>query len=341
MTKLELPFVQRIIDRHGHVRHYYRRRGFARITLPGAVGSAEFMAAYHEATQGKNDQGAGSSEAGSISALLAAYYRSSVWRDLSKATQANYRNILERFRESYGDWPAHKLTSKHVRALRDKGADRPGATRNLLKRLRQVYAFGVERELVSVNPVADVKMPREGAGFRPWTDQDITQFIAHWPEGSRARLALALLLYTGQRRSDVVRMGRQHVRDGLLHVTQKKGGGKVSLALPLHPELKRILDALPKDNLTFVMTAYGRPMTEAGFTKWFGDCVVKAGLPPDLSPHGLRKAAARHLAEAGATTHQIASITGHASLKEVERYTLSANQPKLARAAMKLLQDVK
>ena len=90
-------------------------------------------------------------------------------------------------------------------------------------------------DLVSINPVADVKMPREGAGFRPWTDQDIAQFIAHWPDGSRARLAIALLLYTGQRRSDVVRMGRQHVRDGLLHVTQKKGGGKVSLAIPLHP----------------------------------------------------------------------------------------------------------
>jgi integrase len=69
--------------------------------------------------------------------------------------------------------------------------------------------------------------------------------------------------------------------------------------------------------------------------------VVKAGLPPDLSPHGLRKAAARRLAEAGASPHQIAAITGHASLKEVERYTLSASQPILAKAAMKLIRDRK
>jgi len=341
MTKLELPHIQRLVDRHGHVRHYYRRPGYVRATLPGAVGSPEFMQAYQEASQGVKLDGAGESPPGSISSLLAAYYKSTEWRGLSASTQANYRNILERFRTVYGKHPARQLTSQHVKAIRDKGSERPGATRNLLKRLRSVYAFGLDRAIVSSNPIAGVKLPREGKGFTAWDDQHIAQFTAFWPEGSRARLALAMLLYTGQRRSDVVRMGRQHVRDGLLHVTQKKGGGKVNLAIPLHPDLRRTLDALPKDNLTFIMTAYGRPMTEAGFTKWFGECVVKAGLPADLSPHGLRKAAARRLAEAGATTHQIASITGHASLKEVERYTLSANQPRLARAAMKLLKDEK
>lgn len=339
MTKLELPYVQRIIDRHGHVRHYYRRAGFARVTLPGPVGSEAFMAAY-QAAFGPTG-GAGKSEPGSVSAIIAAYYQSPEWRALSPASQANYRNILDRFREAYGTRPVRGLTAKHIGAIRDKGADRPGATRNLLKRLRSVFAFALERGMVSVNPVVGVKLPKEGKGFRPWTEDDIAQFVKHWPEGSRARLALALLLYTGQRRSDIVTMGRQHIRDGMLHVTQKKGGGKVMLALPLHSELKRTLDGLPKDNLTFIMTAYGRPMTEAGFTQWFGKCVVDAGLPPDLSPHGLRKAAARRLAEAGASPHQIAAITGHASLKEVQRYTNSASQPILAKAAMKLLRDRK
>lgn len=327
MAKLDLPYVQRIVDRHGHVRHYYRRQGFARATLPGPVGSEAFMRAYQAAGEGSKGEGAGLSRAGTVSALIAAYYLSSEWHSLLRVTQANYRNILERFRDSYGDLLARDLGPDQIKMIRDKGADRPGATRNLLKRLRVLYKFGIDRKLVSLNPVSNVKLPREGKGFRPWTEADIAQFVKHWPEGSRARLALALLLYTGQRRSDVVTMGRQHVRDGMLHVTQKKGGGKVMLALPLHPELKRTLDGLPKDNLTFIMTAYGRPMTEAGFTKWFGECVVKAGLPPDLSPHGLRKSAARRLAEAGASPHQIAAITGHASLKEVERYTLSASQP--------------
>jgi integrase len=299
------------------------------------------MRAYQAAGEGSSGEGAGHSKAGTVSALIAAYYLSSEWRCLSSATQANYRNILERFRDSYGDLLARDLGSDQIKMIRDKGADRPGATRNLMKRLRVLYKFGIDRKLVAVNPVSDVKLPREGKGFRAWTEADIAQFVKHWPEGSRARLALALLLYTGQRRSDVVTMGRQHVRDGMLHVTQKKGGGKVMLALPLHPELKRTLDGLPKDNLTFIMTAYGRPMTEAGFTQWFGKCVVKAGLPSDLSPHGLRKAAARRLAEAGASPHQIAAITGHASLKEVERYTLSASQPILAKAAMKLIRDRK
>lgn len=339
MAKLELPYVQRFVDRNGHVRHYFRRRGYERKALPGAVGSTAFMAAYQEALQGRKTAGEDRSVAGTVSALIAAYYQSTEWRQLGASTQANYRNILERFRTEYGERPAAELQARHIKAIRDKGADRPGATRNLLKRLRGVYAFGVDRELVPTNPVIGVKLPKEGDGFRAWTEEDVTRFEAKWPEGSRARLALALLLYTGQRRSDVVGMGLQHVKGGEITVIQKKGGYKVHLVIPMHPNLKRAVEALPKTNLTFIMTEYGKPMSEAGFTQWFVECALAAGLPPRSGPHGLRKAAARRLAEAGCTPHQIASVTGHASLKEVERYTKSAGQAGLARVAMSKLSD--
>lgn len=339
MAKLELPYVQRFVDRNGHVRHYFRRRGYERKALPGSVGSAEFMAAYQEALQGRKTAGEDRSVAGTVSALIAAYYQSTEWRQLGTSTQANYRNILERFRTEYGERPAAELQARHIKAIRDKGADRPGATRNLLKRLRGVYAFGVDRELVPTNPVIGVKLPKEGDGFRAWTEEDVTRFEDKWPEGSRARLALALLLYTGQRRSDVVGMGLQHIKGGEITVIQKKGGYKVHLVIPMHPNLKRAVEALPKTNLTFIMTEYGKPMSEAGFTQWFVECAVAAGLPPRSGPHGLRKAAARRLAEAGCTPHQIAAVTGHASLKEVERYTKSAGQAGLARVAMSKLSD--
>jgi integrase len=61
------------------------------------------------------------------------------------------------------------------------------------------------------DPARDIEyIKRKSAGFRTWSEDEIATFEAHHPVGSKTRLALALLLYTAQRRSDVVRMGRQH-----------------------------------------------------------------------------------------------------------------------------------
>jgi integrase len=217
----------------------------------------------------------------------------------------------------------------------DQLSSRPSAAKNLLKSLRAVYRFGSDRKLVAQDPTAGVRVAvPETDGFRAWTDADIAQFEANWPSGSRARLALYLLLYTGQRRSDVVRMGWQHLLEGNVQVKQKKTG--TQLAIPLHPKLAAELAKSPPGNLTFLMTAQGRPFTPVGFSNWFTDCARKAGLPKNSSPHGLRKAAARRLAEAGCSTPQIAAITGHSSLREVERYTKSVNQKRLATDAVVL-----
>ena len=108
--------------------------------------------------------------------------------------------------------------------------------------------------------------------------------------------SFALLLYTGQRRSDVVRMGRQRIRDGMLHIRQMKTG--VELAIPVHPRLGAIIGDMPIEHLTLVTTAFGKPFTAAGFGNWFREQCTAAGLP-HCSAHGLRKAAARRLAEAG------------------------------------------
>lgn len=141
-----------------------------------------------------------------------------------------------------------------------------------------------------------------------------------------------LLLYTGQRRSDVVRMGRQHVRNGIMSIVQQKTGQDVHI--PLHHDLAAILDALPLDNLSFLVTAQGKPFSPPGFTNWFHDMVREAGLPDKLSPHGLRKATCRRLVEAGCTPHEIMAISGHRSLAEVTRYTVAAGRKDLAMRAI-------
>lgn len=333
MAKIEIPYVQRFKDRHGKLRHYFRKPGCRRVQLPGAPGSQEFMDAYQAAEKASRPVGEATVTPGTMSALIVAYYQSDEFQALQPQTRRTYRLILDRFREQYGQAPASRFEPEHMRRILDKMGDRPGAAKTLLKRVRGACRSGMKRGLLKRDPTLGVTVAsRRSDGFRAWTDADIEAFEKRWPSGSRERLALYLLLYTGQRRSDVVTMGRQHVRDGVLAVVQRKTGAKLSI--PLHPALLAEIADWPKDNLTFLTTAYGKPFSAVGFSNWFVESARKAQLPEHSSPHGLRKAAARRLAEAGCSTLEIASITGHASLKEIERYTKSAAQHRLAASAM-------
>jgi integrase len=134
-----------------------------------------------------------------------------------------------------------------------------------------------------------------------------------------------------QRRGDVIRMGPQHIRDGLLHLRQSETGEP--MRLPIVPELQAALDSTPCEHLTFLTTAHGKPFTPTGFGNWFRDVCNEAGLH-GFSAHGLRKAGCRRLAEAGCTAHEIAAWSGHRTLSEVAHYTRAADQAAMARAAM-------
>ena len=201
-----------------------------------------------------------------------------------------------------------------------------------MKTLKGLLQFAVSEGFRADDPTQGIKLPRlKSDGVHTWTETEIAQYQERHPVGTRARLALALLLYTAQRRGDVVGMGRQHVRGGAITVRQQKTGA--TLEIPIHTELHKVLEATPSEHLTFLVTERGKPFTSAGFGNWFRDCCNGAGLSKECSAHGLRKAACRRLAEAGCSAHQIAAISGHASLREVERYTKAADQARLARQA--------
>src|SRR5262245_45712024 len=194
-------------------------------------------------------------------------------------------------------------------------------------------------DLIDDDPTIGIKLRSvKGDGFHTWSEEEIAAFEAAHPIGSRERLALALGLHTGQRRGDVICMGRQHVRGDLLHVVQQKTG-KV-LAIPIHPELQAVLDVVPLTQMTFLQTLRGKPFDGHTFTAWFIAACAKAGLSSDCTFHGLRKAACRRLAEAGCTVHEIAAISGHQTLREIERYTKAADQARMARSAMERVADV-
>lgn len=343
MKQLRRPpkYCQGMIDRHGKPRWYFRRPGYPRQTLPGLPWSPQFMAAYAEAMQGdKVEIGKRQTVPGSISALIGSYYRSADYSGLADSTKRAVRNILENFRAEHGDKRVAHLEKRHVLKIMAEKAETPDAANRLLRLIRTLMAHAVDLGWRKDDPTIGIKKLRHRTeGFATWEEDHIAAFLAKYEPGTRAHLAFSLLLYTGQRRGDVVRMGRQHVRAGVLSIIQQKTGQEVSI--PIHPSLRAALDAQPRDKLTFIMSERGKPMTPEGFTNWFRKLVEgvvdengKRLLPDGLSPHGLRKATCRRLAEAGCSAHEIMAISGHQTLAEVTRYTVAANRIHLAERAV-------
>jgi len=330
---MKLPkYVQAWVDREGRAHHYFRRRGFPRVRLPGLPWSPTFMQAYEQAMAAAPAPiGAARTKPGSLSAVLVGYYGSRSFRRLSAGTQALWRAILERWRETDGDKPIAVLPKEYI--VRRLDGMKPHAARNWLKASRHLIAYCIEHGLIRHDPAAGIKLklPRS-EGHHTWSESEVLQFETFHPVGSKARLALALGLYTAQRRGDVIRMGRQHIKDGALSITQEKTGAR--LLIPIHPELQQILDATPTGHLTLLTTKSGKSYSAGDFSEQFRAWCDAAGLPLACNFHGLRKTAARRLAEAGCSAHEISAITGHASLREVERYTKAADQTRLAAAAM-------
>lgn len=337
---LGFPGASSFRDRHGKVRFRYRRKGVATVYLPGLPGSPEFANAYQAAaTGGPLIVGEKRTETGSINALAVAIYASAEWHQLAPTTKSSRRGIMEAMRRNYGNLPVARLTTEHVRAMRDKKLDTPSAANNFLKVLRWMMNFAVERNLRSDNPVIGIKPLRiESDGFHTWTENEAAQFEKRWPVGTRERLAFDLLLYTVQRSGDVRQMGRQHSREGRLHIVQDKTGARLSL--PILEPLAASLAHVAADQLMFVVTAYGQPFSAKGFSNWFSSACRDAGLP-HCSAHGLRKCGATRLADRGCSENEIMSWTGHKSSKEVQRYTQARNQSGLADASAARLSGTK
>ncbi len=211
-------------------------------------------------------------------------------------------------------------------------AHRPAAAHNYLRVLRILMKCAIIHNWRNDDPTANVRSPlKKTMGFHSWTDHELEIFEEAYLVGSKERLAFDLLLHSAQRRSDVVRMGRQHIRNGILSVVQQKTGTPVEIKISA--ALRRSIDALPNHQLTLLVTSGGKPFTPAGFTNWFREVCDKIGLK-HCTPHGLRKAAARIMAESGCTAREIMAVTGHKTLSEAERYTAASNRQKLAESAV-------
>jgi enterobacteria phage integrase len=330
MTNLRLQYVNEYLDRHGKRRRYFRR-GSKRGVLPGEVGSPAFMAAYQALLGDSPVTPSTTKIEGSLGLLITEFYGSRPFRNLKQSSQRTYRAALEPLARAHGHRTA-RITHKHATKLIADIGDKKPAMANLTKKVLQtVFKYAVKADWVESNPIIGIDSFKIGE-YHTWSEGELQTFEKRWPVGTRQRLAYALLLYSTQRVGDVVKMHRSDLVAGELHVIQQKTGAE--LYLPFVQEMQQALVAIPATGLTLLTREDGRQMTRAGLTALMRRAVAEAGLPARCVPHGLRKAGIRRMAEAGRSVNQIAAVSGHKSLREVQRYTAAADQRKLARDAL-------
>ena len=338
--RVELRYLVEDVDRHGNVRLYVRRPGVKKVRLRAVPGTTEFLEEYRTALDGRTKSAAlEQARTGSFRALCQLYYASTDFTTKDASTRAWRRRALDSISEKHGYKPVVLMRAKHVRAIRDERRDAPSASNHRLKAMRAMFKWAIEEEHVEADPTLGVQSIKyASSGHHSWELEEVERYERKHPVGTKARLALDLLLYTACRREDVVRLGPQHIRNGRLRYRQAKNEHRnpIDVDIPVHPDLQRSLDAAPSKHLTYLVTEFGKPHTPNGFGNKFKDWCRQADLP-HCSAHGLRKAAAARLAERGATAHEIMAITGHQSLEEVERYTRAAQRRKLADSGMEKL----
>lgn len=366
MGEIDIPFLTSEETRHGKTIYRVRRFG-KRIQIYGEPGTDEFQAAYQAALatlQGEPPEKRKRVASGTLEWLGRQYMASIEFKALDERSRATRKGVLDScFAAPYapgsarrmGDCPLSAFGPAHVQTLRDQKADKPGAANNRRKYLSSMFRWAISQQTLPVriatNPCRDVtRLDYETDGFHTWSDDDVARFEAHHEPGSRARLALALLLYTGARRGDVVTFGPQHIRqvrridpatqhpfvERVLTFTPRKTRRKKKVkqvTLPVLPLLQAAIDATPPTDLAFLMTQYGRPFTANGFGGWFRDRCDEAGLP-HCTAHGLRKAGATRLASQGATAFQLMAVFGWADPKEAMTYIQAADQARLAAQIM-------
>jgi integrase len=336
MPRPRPPHLVRQVTQHGRVVWYVRRWHSGRVRIKAEFGSEAFWSEYREAMEGAEAEQP--VKAHTLAWALDRYRNSSAWAGLSNATRRQRENIYRSVITTAGAAALKDITADTIKAGRDRRASAPHAANNFLKAMRGFFKWAAgDGELAKVNPTVGVKLlqGKNKDGFHTWTDEEIARFEQRWPNGSRERLALHLLLYTGLARGDVVRLGKQHVSGGVVTFRMEKNRGDGYVYPPLLPVLAETIAASKTGDLTFLVTDKGLPFVKEGFGNWFRDACRAAGCPG--SAHGLRKAGATRAAENGATINQLMALFGWKTEKMALLYTRKADRKRLAAAAGPLL----
>lgn len=331
--KVSLKYIYEIRDRDGNPRAYFRRNGLNVRLYPDAP---DFADAYKKARTDSDKpvkvESALAYPKGTFGALTHAYESSGLFKQQAKATKRELGYMLRRLNKAHALKAVADLTRADILGWQDELADRPGTANNMLRAMKLLLNFAVDRGLRESNPIARLK-ELKGGEFRAWTEEEHAAFKARWALGTMQRRAYALALYTGQRKGDLVSMRIQQRSGGVFHITQHKTAEV--LEIPELPELTRELAAMTPPGMMMLWKEGGAAISLNHFGSMMRDAIRAAlGQDTECVFHGLRNSAAKRLADAGRTPHQIAAITGHRTLRMVEKYTRQADQKRLAKSAM-------
>lgn len=324
------------IRKGGKIYHYLRPPGGQRVRLPDLpLNSPEFLAAYSAGMKASPKQP--KARAGTIALLIEAFLLSRDYLDRSESYRRTIRRHADAIRAQAEDALAAHLTTDDIADDLEPLAPNDAADR--LKAWRMICRYGKTKRLLSSDPslAARRKAIPKTLGHPAWTDDEIGRYRAKWSIGTVQRLCFELIYWTGARISDAVLIGPGMVgRDGVLQFTQRKTGEPAfvpwTCSLPRHAaamagdrqHMHAAIEARADRHMTYLATAQGRTRSAKALGHVVSDAASAISI--DKSAHGLRKARAKALAEAGATVHQIAAWTGHITLEEVEHYTREANR---------------
>ncbi|TPL29518.1 site-specific integrase [Mesorhizobium sp. B2-4-8] len=338
-------------DRHGNVRLYFRTHGRSKVRLRERPGTTEFEAevacARLNVPYSPLKTGATVDRHETVSQRsfrwLCQEYKRRV--RLSPKILARRSSVLDEICNSEhksgnkrGALPFDLLERRHVLEIRDDLRSTPGAQNEVVKVISAMYGWAIENDILRSNPALGIKRLKSGDGFHTWSVEEVRKFEARHPTGSKARLALHLGLFTGLRRQDLAILGRQHVRNGWLHIRPQKTSQSsgVEVELPILPQLRATIDASACGDLTFLTSEWGKPFTVNSLGNKMRDWCDQAELP-HCTLHGLRKAGATMAAENGATDEQLMAIFGWTTKQQTTHYTKKAQRRRMAEHAAHLL----
>lgn len=325
------PYLQRHTTRHGKSVWYVKKDGKL-IRIRAEFGTDEFQAAYDAAMRGDQPARYGcTGRSGSLKWLYERYRESGAWKSLSQSTRKQREAIFANIMAKGGDEPFKALRRKNIEASKD--ARTHAAALHFLTAMRGLFKWAKKNEHIDIDPTEGVSNPvkqRSSPGYPVWTDADIDAYEKRWGPGTKERVWLHVLLYTGLRCGDAVKIGRQHIKDGVAAIRTEKTGMEV--IIPLLPALTETLKQGPCGDLAFVCGTRGQPLGKSHFGQSFAEAARKAGVAK--SAHGVRKAGATRAAENGATVAELEALFGWQGGRMASVYTRTADRARLAKSAV-------
>lgn len=334
----KLPlYVVREKTRHKTTVYYFRQGKGTRTRLPDDPNSAEFKLAYQTLLAGQPIfSPPNNAPVRSIRWVIDRYHESGRWAQLSVSTRKSHDRFFEHLIKQSGHVDARAVQPSDVRRMLDERRHTPSLANNYLKALTSLFKWALVNEHVAIDPTAGVQRLRvKSDGFPAWTIEDAKHFRAHWPIGTKPRLAFELLLHTGLRRSDIFRLGRQHLSGRILTIRTYKTGTPVTIELS--QSLVDIIAQTKVGDLHFIVGESGRPFTVESFGNWFRDQCRACGI--QKSAHGIRKLSATIAANGGATTHELMAQYGWVTTQQAEVYTRGADRVRLGLKTSKLVAE--